>query len=62
MGGRFRVPTNRISAIVDGKRVITVDTAMRMARYFGTSALDWWNLQAACDLARGRRAGDSATH
>jgi addiction module HigA family antidote len=33
----LRVPMNRISAIVNGKRAITVDTAMRLARYFGTS-------------------------
>jgi addiction module HigA family antidote len=41
---------NRISAIVNGKRAITVDTAMRLARYFGTSAQYWLNLQNAYDL------------
>ena len=44
------VPPNRISAIVNGKRAITVDTAMRLARYFGTSAQYWLNLQVAYDL------------
>ena len=47
----LRVPMNRISAIVNGKRSISADTAMRLARYFGTSAQYWMNLQAAYDLA-----------
>jgi antitoxin HigA-1 len=46
----LRVPMNRISAIVNGKRAITVDTAMRLARYFGTSPRYWLNLQNAYDL------------
>ncbi len=46
----IRVPMNRISAIVNGNRAITVDTAMRLARYFGTSAQYWLNLQLAYDL------------
>ena len=46
----LHVPVNRISAIVNGKRSITADTAMRMARYFGTSAQYWMNMQTAYDL------------
>lgn len=46
----LRVPMNRISAIVNGKRGITADTAMRLARYFGTSPQMWMNLQSAYDL------------
>jgi addiction module HigA family antidote len=46
----LRVPMNRVSAIVNGKRAITVDTAMRLARYFGTSPQYWLNLQVAYDL------------
>ena len=46
----LRVPMNRISAIANGKRAITADTAMRLARYFGTSAQMWMNLQLAYDL------------
>jgi addiction module HigA family antidote len=46
----LRVPMNRISAIVNGRRAITVDTAMRLARYFGTSPQYWLNLQVAYDL------------
>jgi addiction module HigA family antidote len=40
----------RISQIVHGKRAITADTAMRLARYFGTSAEVWLRLQARYDL------------
>jgi antitoxin HigA-1 len=46
----LRVPMNRISAIVNCKRSITADTAMRLARYFGTSPQYWLNLQTAYDL------------
>src|SRR5512139_216585 len=46
----LRVPMNRISAIVNGKRAISVDTAMRLARYFGTSPQYWLNLQMAYEL------------
>ena len=47
----LRVPANRIGAIVKGQRGITADTALRLARYFGTSAQMWLNLQARFDLA-----------
>jgi addiction module HigA family antidote len=40
----------RISQIVNGKRSITADTALRLARYFGTSAAVWLRLQARYDL------------
>jgi len=40
----------RISQIVNGRRAITVDTAMRLARYFGTSAEVWLHLQIRYDL------------
>jgi len=40
----------RISQIVRGQRAITADTAMRLARYFGTSAAVWLRLQARYDL------------
>lgn len=48
----IRVPANRISLIVRGKRAITADTAMRLARFFGTSPQYWLNLQNQYDLAR----------
>ena len=46
----LRVPANRIGAILKGERGITADTALRLARYFGTSAQLWMNLQAQHDL------------
>ncbi len=44
------VPALRISQIVRGRRAITADTALRLARYFGTSAGVWLRLQARYDL------------
>lgn len=44
------VPALRISQIVHGKRMVTADTALRLARYFGTSANVWMRLQARYDL------------
>ena len=44
------VPQRRIDEICAGKRAITADTAMRLARFFGTDAQSWMNLQAAYDL------------
>ncbi len=44
------VPALRISQIVRGERSITADTALRLARYFGTSANVWLRLQARYDL------------
>jgi addiction module HigA family antidote len=45
------VPQSRMADIVNGKRSITADTALRLSAYFGTSARLWLNLQAAYDLA-----------
>jgi addiction module HigA family antidote len=44
------VPPRRINEIVLGKRSVTADTALRLARYFGTSERFWLNLQARHDL------------
>ena len=44
------LPSFRINAIVHGKRAITADTALRLGRFFGTSAEFWMNLQAHYDL------------
>ncbi len=46
----LRIPPNRITKILRGERSITADTAMRLGRYFGTSAEMWMNLQAKYDL------------
>jgi len=50
MARDLRVTPIRISQIVNGKRSISVDTAMRLARYFGTSAATWLRLQVRYDL------------
>ncbi len=44
------VPARRINEIVHGARAVTADSALRLARYFGTSARFWLNLQTAYDL------------
>ena len=46
------VPARRINEIVQGKRAITADTALRLARFFGNSERFWLNLQTAYDLER----------
>ena len=46
----IRVPARRINEIVQGKRSITANTALRLARYFGTTDRFWLNLQARYDL------------
>lgn len=44
------VPPRRINEIIHGKRAVTADTAMRLSRFFGTSAQVWINLQAEYEL------------
>ncbi len=46
----LRVPSNRITGIINKDRAISAETALRLARYFGTSAGFWVNLQAHFDL------------
>jgi addiction module HigA family antidote len=50
----LRVPATRIGAIVKGERSVTPDTALRLARFFGTSPEFWMNLQAMHDLTKVR--------
>jgi len=47
---QLQVPTNRITQILNGRRDITADTALRLAHFFGTSAEFWINLQGRYDL------------
>ncbi len=47
---RLDVPTNRITEILNGRRAITGDSALRLAHFFGTSAEFWLNLQSVYDL------------
>src|SRR5437773_2390705 len=54
---RLRVPANRITQIVQGKRSITGDTALRLGHWFGTSAQFWLNLQGAYDIRVARQTG-----
>jgi addiction module HigA family antidote len=59
----LEVPANRISQIIAGKRAISADTALRLARFFGTSPELWMNLQKTyeLDLAR-QEIGSSLRH
>ena len=50
LGLELRVPSNRILAIAGGKRAVSADTALRLARYFNTTADFWMNLQSRYDL------------
>ena len=47
---RLQVPTDRITGILNGRRAITGDTALRLAHFFGTSAEFWLNLQMLYEL------------
>ena len=47
---KLKVPTNRITGILNGQRAITGDTALRLAHFFGTSAEFWLNLQKLYEL------------
>lgn len=52
---QLRVPPNRISQIIQGKRAITGDTALRLGHWFGTSAQFWLNLQTSHDVRLAER-------
>jgi antitoxin HigA-1 len=56
----LRVPATRVGAIVKGERAVTADTALRLARFFGTSAEFWINLQAMHDLTKARMQNGGA--
>ena len=51
----IQVPPNRVTGILHGARAITADTALRLARYFGTSAEFWMNLQQQYELRVAKR-------
>jgi antitoxin HigA-1 len=51
----LRVPSGRITSIINGKRGITPETALRLGRYFGNGARFWLNLQSRYDLAVAER-------
>jgi addiction module HigA family antidote len=52
---KLRVPANRITDIVRGRRALTAETALRLGRYFGNGAKFWVDLQASFDLAVAER-------
>jgi antitoxin HigA-1 len=56
----LRVPATRIGAIVKGERAVTADTALRLARFYGTSPEFWMNLQAMHDLTKARMESGEA--
>lgn len=47
---QLKIPANRITQIIAGQRNITADTALRLGKWFGTSAAFWLNLQKSYDL------------
>lgn len=49
------VPPRRVNEIIHGKRAITLDTSLRMGRYFGQSACFWLNVQTECDLRNAKQ-------
>lgn len=55
---RLNVPRTRIDRLVRGETALTIDTAMRLSKFFGNSAEFWVNLQRAFDLAHARRTAD----
>jgi addiction module HigA family antidote len=58
LGAALGVPANRVTAILNGTRAVTADTALRLARCFRTSPEFWLNLQVLHDLEVARRASD----
>jgi len=57
---QLKVPTNRITEILNGQRSITGDTALRLGHFFGTSAEFWMNLQKLYELRLAeQKAGDA---
>ena len=53
---QLQVPTNRITSIVNGRRAITGDTALRLGHFFGTSAGFWLNLQMLYEIRVAEKA------
>jgi addiction module HigA family antidote len=57
---QLKVPTNRITEILNGQRAITGDTALRLAHFFGTTAEFWLNLQSLYEIrVAERKSGKS---
>ncbi len=56
----LHVPYSRLREVVDGKRGVTADTALRLERYFGSEAQGWLNLQSAYDLRVAKKVADKS--
>jgi addiction module HigA family antidote len=54
------MPAIRVKEILDGKRAITADTALRLAKFFGADAQSWMNMQAHYDLLRAQESKSTA--
>jgi addiction module HigA family antidote len=52
---QLNVPTNRVTEILNGRRAITGDTALRLAHFFGTTAEFWLNLQSLYEIRLAQR-------
>ena len=57
---RIEVPVNRITEILNGRRAVTGDTALRLGRFFGTSGEFWLNLQKLYELRRAEQKNGPA--
>jgi addiction module HigA family antidote len=55
LGRALGVPPRRINEIIHAKRAVTLDTSLRLGRFFGQSPRFWLNLQAECDLRNATR-------
>ncbi len=58
LAGELGVPANRLTEIIRGRRDVSADTAIRLARYFGTDPRFWLNMQAAHDLSKAEAQND----
>jgi addiction module HigA family antidote len=57
---QLKVPTNRVTQILNGRRSITGDTALRLAHFFGTSAAFWLNLQSLYEIRLAQQKSGAA--
>ena len=57
---RLEVPVNRVTEILNGRRAVTADTALRLGRFFGTAGEFWLNLQKLYELRQAERRNGAA--
>jgi addiction module HigA family antidote len=61
LAAEIGVPANRLTEIIAGRRAVTADTAIRLARYFNTDPRFWTNLQTAHELSKAEAETDYST-